>query len=45
LPKNAAYLAVREILQESRVTQILDFLRCHQLKLDELVKSLDQTAL
>ncbi len=24
-PKNAAYLAVREILQESRVTQILDF--------------------
>ncbi len=30
MAKNAAYLSVREILQESRVKQILDFLRCHQ---------------
>ncbi len=30
MPKSAAYLAVREILQKSRVTQILDFLRSRQ---------------
>ncbi|MBS3758883.1 MAG: hypothetical protein KGY61_09500, partial [Desulfobacterales bacterium] len=30
IPRNAAYLAVREIPRDGSATQILDFLRSHQ---------------
>jgi len=31
IPRNAAYLAVREIPRDGSATQILDFLRSHQV--------------